>query len=151
MNPTVVVASEPPKSSKLVKLNRFFIPLLVILLTITVAVFLLPKLIPQAKKITNRTGQTTFQTNSPTLKLQQAINKTFGGQAKYQEIVKLSNLAVTEKDINNKYQDYKMIFAKTLKAYQQAKDPQMLFVLYQTRNYVVAFPNYKEGDFNLPK
>lgn len=149
MDPSVVVAHQPPKPSKLSKLSRFLIPGAVILAVIIGAVYLIPKLIPQAQKTIIKTSKTNPQ--SPTLKLQKAINQTFGGQAKYQEIVKLTNLATSEKDISNKYQDYKLIFAKSLKAYQQTKDPQKLFVLYQIRNYTIAFPNYKEGDFKIPK
>lgn len=150
MNPTVLVTQQPLKSSKLPKLKKLLVSF-VILVVITVLAYLIPKLIPQTKKSTDKPAQAVFQANSPTLKLKQTIVETFGGQAKYQEIVKLTNLTASEKDINKKYELYKMIFSKALKAYQQTKNPQFTFVLYQIRNYTLAFPQFKEADFKIPK
>lgn len=149
MDPSVVVTAQPPKHVKFPKFLKLkiLIPTVLFFLAIIGLIFYLPK---QTTKL-NKSNQVTQQTQSPSFKLQQSINKTFGVSNKYASIITLFNTAYTEKDLNKKYELYKILFNKISQAYQEKKDPQFLLMLYKLRDYMKNFPKFNQDDFVIPK
>lgn len=149
MDPSVVVAQEPPKSPrfKLPKISGMLVLSVIVLALAIAAVYYLPKLIPQFKQ----TKTNTFTTPNYSLDLNKTIKKTFSSSNRYQDVIQLNQLAYSEKDLNKKYKDYVSLFSKISQDYLQTKKVEFKAILYQLKDYIRAFPQYKEGDVVIPK
>ncbi len=147
MDPSVVVAApEPSKPFKLPKVTGLVIGSVLILGAAIAAAYFLPKLIPQLK-----TTKIVSSTPNYSLNLNESIKKTFSTSNKYSEIIQLNEAAYSERNLDKKYKYYLTLFSKITQEYQQSKNIQFKTVLYQIKDYMRAFPQYKEGDLVLPK
>lgn len=88
--------------------------------------------------------------NSYLASLEKQIKTNFSAP-EYKDIIDYTNLSLAEKDINKKYQDYVKVFGKVSLAYQRTKNPEFLAILMELRKYLIAYPDYKEGDVVIPK
>lgn len=147
MDPSVVVtAPEPHKSFKLPKATRLIIGSILILTAAITGAYFLPKLIPQIKA-----PKIVSSTPDYSLNLNKNIQKTFGSFNKYSDITKLNQIAYSEPNLEKKYKYYSLLFSKVSSAYQQTKKVEFKTILLQIKDYLHASPEYKEGDFVLPK
>lgn len=146
-DPSVVVAEAPPKASQDLKFLKVVIPLIALIVLLVLGTLYLPKLLNKSKITPRQTGSAT---TSPTNAVSDSIKKTFGGSAQYSDIIRFTNLAASEKDINKRYNYYLTVFNKISAAYVETQDPQFKLVLYKLQDYLKIYPQYKEEDAQIP-
>lgn len=81
--------------------------------------------------------------------LNNEIKVTFS--SKYQDITTDTNEASNETNPTKQYQQYKLVFDKIAKAYQETKNPDYRFSLIQLKSYLRALPQYNEAELKIPQ
>lgn len=148
MDPSVMVAAPEPSKSfklpqfKLPKITGLLISSVLILAASTIGAYFLPKLIPQLKQ-----AKIVSSTPNYSLDLNQSIKKTFSISNKDADIISLGEIAYSETNLDKKYKYYLTLFSKISQNYQESKKIEYKVVLYKLKDYMRAFPQYKEGDF----
>lgn len=150
-SPSVMVTQEPPKPSQVKKLVKPVSLILLLILALTGAWFYLPKYfsLNNFKKLP--IAKTNTLKSNPINAAEAAIKKTFAKSAQYQEIVKLINIAASEKDINRRYDYYLTVFNKVSQAYVETQDPSYKLVLYKLQDYLKIYPQYNNIDVIVPE
>lgn len=138
-NPTVLVAQQPATGNKF----SLKIKLLIILAVIVAALYLIWYLI-----INNFAFKPTKITNSSSVL--QSVKTSFSAP-QYKNIIGLTNLIAQTNDPNKKYQYYVILFQKISSFYQQSKDPKILLILSQLKDYAAGFAQYQKADFAIKK
>lgn len=123
---------------------RVVTPIIIILILIVAGTLYLPNLTSRFNK--KATPLPNAPIKSPTNSVSDSIKKTFGGSAQYQDIIRFTNLAASEKDIDKRYSYYLTVFNKISAAYVETQDPQFKLVLYKLQDYLKIYPQYRSID-----
>lgn len=126
--------------------NPIFIALVVAII-IPVAAYLYSLTIKPVKKpqLTQAVKKADY-----TLAVHNEIKKTFTSSSQ-KAIIDNINLAKQAKDIQESYDFYVYAFSKMKSAYAETKNKDYLLSMADLRNYVRAYPQYKNSDFTLPE
>lgn len=78
------------------------------------------------------------------------IKRTFTS-SDYKNVVRLANLAASEKDNVKKYQLYKNTFQAMTKAYAETNDMRYKYAMIDLKSYLSIYPQYNEKELIIPQ
>lgn len=131
--------------------KRLIYLLVATLAILIILIVLVSRYLPQQKaKVVPPTSQTKSSTPNYTAALEKTIKTTFTSSS-HKDIIDYINLASQEKNLDKRYEYYQKAFAKMSLSYQKSKDVTQKLALYQLKDYMKVFPQYKEADTLVPK
>ena len=144
----------PPNSpsGKTKNIPKIFLPVLAFLLiglVVLLGIYLLK--VKGTNKPLLRFNKPASQNETPALKVQQEITKTFADSAKFENIITLTEIASAETDIDKRYDLFLEVFNKIKEAYLQTKDPTQKLALYNLQDYLNIYPQYRQSGTDIPQ